>query len=74
MEGTITSPFINIFRRYLREQGLPITQQRETVAALVFNSSDHLSVEDIEAALNLVRQAKPGLSCELKGAHHVKCL
>jgi hypothetical protein len=22
----------------------------------------------------LVRQAKPGLSCELKGVHHVKCL
>jgi Fur family ferric uptake transcriptional regulator len=45
------SPFINLFRRYLREQGLPITQQREAVADLVFSSAGHLSVEDIEAAL-----------------------
>ena len=45
------SPFINLFRRYLREQGLPITQQREAVADAVFSSSGHLSVEDIEAAL-----------------------
>lgn len=51
MEATVSSPFIHLFRRYLREQGLPITQQRETVAAVVFNSSEHLSVEDIEAAL-----------------------
>ena len=28
------SPFINLFRRYLREQGLPVTQQREVVASL----------------------------------------
>ena len=45
------SPFINLFRRYLREQGLPVTQQREVVADVVFNSSEHLSVEDIESAL-----------------------
>lgn len=45
------SPFIHLFRRYLREQGLPVTQQREAVADVVFNSTDHLSVEDIEAAL-----------------------
>lgn len=45
------SPFINLFRRYLREQGLPITQQREAVADVVFSSTGHLSVEDIEAAL-----------------------
>ncbi len=45
------SPFIRLFRRYLREQGLPITQQREVVADVIFNSTDHLSVEDIEAAL-----------------------
>ncbi len=46
-----TSPFIHLFRRYLRQQGLPVTQQREVVADVVFNSSEHLSVEDIEAAL-----------------------
>ena len=45
------SPFINLFRRYLREQGLPVTQQREAVADIVFSSTGHLSVEDIEAAL-----------------------
>jgi Fur family ferric uptake transcriptional regulator len=45
------SPFIQLFRRYLREQGLPVTQQREAVAEVVFNSTAHLSVEDIEDAL-----------------------
>jgi len=45
------SPFMNLFRRYLREQGLPVTQQREAVAEVVFASPGHLSVEDIEAAL-----------------------
>jgi Fur family ferric uptake transcriptional regulator len=45
------SPFIHLFRRYLREQGLPVTQQREAVAEVVFTSPGHLSVEDIEAAL-----------------------
>ena len=45
------SPFINLFRRYLREQGLPVTQQREAVADVVFSSTGHLSVEDIEAEL-----------------------
>jgi Fur family ferric uptake transcriptional regulator len=45
------TPFINLFRRYLREQGLPITQQREVVADVVFSTPGHLSVEDIEVAL-----------------------
>lgn len=45
------TPYINLFRRYLREQGLPITQQREVVADAVFSTPGHLSVEDIEAAL-----------------------
>jgi len=45
------TPYIQLFRRYLREQGLPVTQQREVVADVIFNSSDHLSVEDIELAL-----------------------
>jgi Fur family ferric uptake transcriptional regulator len=47
----MASPYINLFRRYLREQGLPVTLQREVVAEVVFNSSEHLSVEDIEAEL-----------------------
>lgn len=45
------SPFIRLFRRYLKDQGLPITQQREVVADVMFNSAEHLSVEDIEAKL-----------------------
>lgn len=45
------SPYLLLFRRYLRQQGLPVTQQREVVADVVFDSSDHLSVEEIEAAL-----------------------
>jgi Fur family ferric uptake transcriptional regulator len=44
-------PFIRLFSRYLREQGLPVTQQREAVAAVVFSSEKHLSVEDIERKL-----------------------
>lgn len=45
------SPYIQIFRRYLREQGLPVTPQREAVANVLFNSTGHLSVEDIEGKL-----------------------
>jgi Fur family transcriptional regulator, ferric uptake regulator len=45
------TPYINLFRRYLREQGLPVTQQREAVADVVFSSPGHLSVEEIEEAL-----------------------
>jgi Fur family transcriptional regulator, ferric uptake regulator len=45
------SPYLHLFRRYLRQQGLPVTQQREVVADVVFNSREHLSVEEIEAKL-----------------------
>ena len=45
------SPFIHLFRRYLREQGLPVTQQREAVAEIVFNTQGHVSVEEIEGSL-----------------------
>ena len=43
--------YVHLFRRYLREQGLPVTQQREAVAEVVFDSEDHLSVEEIESKL-----------------------
>ena len=46
-----THPFVRLFSRYLREQGLPITQQREAVAQTVFSATGHLSVEDIERRL-----------------------
>jgi Fur family transcriptional regulator, ferric uptake regulator len=45
------TPYIQLFRRYLRDQGLPVTQQREVVADVIFNSPEHLSIEDIEMAL-----------------------
>ena len=48
---SITHPFIHLFSRYLREQGLPITQQRESVAQVVFSSTGHLSVEEIDQRL-----------------------
>jgi Fur family ferric uptake transcriptional regulator len=40
-----------LFDRYLREQGLPVTHQREAVAQVVFGSEEHLSVDDIERSL-----------------------
>jgi Fur family ferric uptake transcriptional regulator len=43
--------YVHLFRRYLREQGLPVTQQREAVAEVVFGSKEHLSVEEIEGRL-----------------------
>ena len=46
-----THPFVRLFSRYLREQGFPITQQREAVAQTVFSATGHLSVEDIERRL-----------------------
>lgn len=51
MNQTTTHPFVRLFGRYLREHGLPVTQQREVVADIVFSSERHLSVEDIEAQL-----------------------
>ena len=43
--------FTHLFLRYLREQGLPITKQREQIADVVFSTDGHLSVEDIEEKL-----------------------
>jgi Fur family transcriptional regulator, ferric uptake regulator len=40
-----------LFRRYLKDQGLPFTRQRDAVAQLVFDSVGHLSVEDMERRL-----------------------
>jgi Fur family transcriptional regulator, ferric uptake regulator len=48
---TTVSPFVRLFGRYLREQGLPVTLQREAVAEVVFSSDEHLSVDDIEQEL-----------------------
>lgn len=53
-------PYVAIFARYLREQGLPVTRQRAAVAEAVFSSPNHQSVEDIDAELreNGVRLGK----------------
>lgn len=42
---------LDVFRRYLREHNLPVTQQRETIAETVFFADEHLSVGDIERAV-----------------------
>jgi len=44
-------PFIRLFGRYLRDQGLPVTQQREVIAEAVFSSEGHHSVDEIEREL-----------------------
>ena len=51
VEKNATAPHLHLFRRYLRQQGLPVTQQREVVAEVLFSSTEHLSVEEIEAEL-----------------------
>ena len=43
---------MEVFRRYLRDHSLPVTQQREAVAATVFFADGHLSAGDIESALD----------------------
>ena len=45
------TPFVRLFSRYLRDQGLPVTQQREHVASIVFSTEEHLSVDEIESRL-----------------------
>ena len=45
------APYIRVFGRYLRDLGLPVTQQREAVADVVFASERHQSVDEIESAL-----------------------
>ena len=42
---------LGAFRRWLRDHNLPVTQQRESVAAALFFSQGHLSVGDLERML-----------------------
>jgi len=42
---------LDAFHRYLRDRNLPLTEQREAVAAVVFFADGHLSVDDIEREL-----------------------
>ena len=57
-----TVQFIRLFSRYLREQGLPVTHQREAVAEVVFGADDHLSVDDIEQSLTEQSQIRDGIN------------
>ena len=45
------TPSQRLFLRYLKEQHLPVTHQREAIAHVVFSSAEHLSVEEIEGRL-----------------------
>ena len=42
---------MGVFRDSLREHGLPVTQQRESIARVLFESTRHLSAEDVEEKL-----------------------
>jgi Fur family ferric uptake transcriptional regulator len=42
---------VGLFKRYLKEQRLPVTGQRVAVAETLFSSPDHLSVDEIEDRL-----------------------
>lgn len=42
---------MGVFRASLHEHGLPVTQQRESVARVLFESTRHLSAEDVESRL-----------------------
>ena len=39
----------------MRDHNLPVTQQREAIAAVVFHAESHLSVDDIEGVLRANR-------------------
>lgn len=39
------------FRTYLRDQNLPVTEQRDAIASAMFFSDGHLSVDDLDQAL-----------------------
>jgi Fur family ferric uptake transcriptional regulator len=45
------SELLERFRRWLREQRLPVTRQRDVVAETVFGSEEHLSVDAIARRL-----------------------
>ncbi len=47
----LDSGSIRLFNRFLRDKGMPVTHQRNVVAAAVFGSDAHLSVDDIEGIL-----------------------
>jgi len=45
------TPSQRVFRRYLKDHGLPVTKQREAIGQVVFTSAEHLSVDEVEDRL-----------------------
>lgn len=57
MSGEVSpQALVRLFGRYLKEQGLPFTHQREAVARVLFSSEAHLSADDIEGELRRHRE------------------
>jgi len=42
---------MEVFRGELRERDFPLTHQREAIAQILFESTDHLSADDVSEAL-----------------------
>ena len=42
---------MEVLRGQLRERGVPFTQQREAIAQVLFESTDHLSADEMAVAL-----------------------
>ncbi len=42
---------LRLFERFLREEGLPVTPQREAIARVLFAAEGHFSVDDLEQGL-----------------------
>ncbi|MDT8368807.1 MAG: Fur family transcriptional regulator [Longimicrobiales bacterium] len=50
-QGPSARSHLKLFQRFLRDEGLPLTSQREAVAETLFSAEGHWSVEDLEEAL-----------------------
>jgi len=44
---------MEVFRGELRERDFPLTHQREAIAQILFESTDHLSADDVSEALRI---------------------
>ncbi len=42
---------LNAFRRFLREQNLPVTPQRVAIAEVVLSATEHLSADEVASAV-----------------------
>ena len=51
MGRTDLAPLLERFRGYLRDNGLPVTRQRDLIAETLFGATDHPSAESLQRAL-----------------------